>query len=1311
MPRGRPVRVLQWNSNSLNTTKLALEHYVDDRDICLVCLSETWHKKDELTFKNWTTKGLVKNRCDGYGGVAILAHPSMKIVPRPDFDIHDIEIVWAQTEIENCPVTIASVYIPPSRPDQLSLLIHNIEYVISQVNMPVIIMGDLNARSYSWEYFHTPETLETDRDRFTSFENGVKLEEAAISLDLTILNTGTPTRHLKGVFSSPDITIVHGNIPNKITWLSHPNHLTSLLSDHFPIICQFEPLTQPKPRSAWNLSEADWHTWSDTLTPLIDKWIAEFPPHLTHPDLLAQQYSQIVLNAAEKVIPKKVLCSHSRPYFTPALKATLAKMRDANRAFRRRRDPNKYQLLQIAIQNFRNELEKAKETWWNTLCTSLNKVKTDKWKIINKILKGSTMAPVQPLENEDGTYEFNDVEISNRMTGMHVTRTLRPSTPNLFDETWFESVNSTVTLQVADGLDSINDHTEAWGDDMVYNQKFIEHEFGAAISITRKDAAPGPDTILPAMIINAKVSNTKGLHHIAESCWHHGVFPSPWKLDNRIYPGKPSKESYHVSTAYRPVALTSCPGKIFERVITRRLAPALRRAGLFNQPQYAYIKGLDTTQAILALTLHVQHAFKEGKHTACAFLDLEGAFDAVWRNGMLYKLLQLGIKGRLWLIIANYFENRKSRNLVNSHVSDWIITEVGVPQGSILAVILFLVFFGDLKLKPGSHVKYADDLEVFSTHNSPEAAANLLNKDLQIVGQWCHQWRQTCSASKSEVMLFSSRGHHDITAILLDTQLKQVTSKRTLGIILDENLKFILHIKDTQSRAMSALRKISVFSRDIGGVNQKVFTMLYKACVRAHLELSYAVWSGASNIKVLEQVQYLALMKATLAMKNSSSASLEVLTSIPPLQLRLQESIVTTFCQIFSQPDISPLRTLVLKLLNDPIHMDHRIITPIHMFRMAKRQLIPRLDLNSMQKIHHESIDDVTNPPIQPSAFPTCSINLGNSGNRTQHQIKAAQEYALKYLASLHNDTVIFTDGSALGNPGPCGAAAILYYKGTMADHVFLEEPVSSISTSFHGEMTAIDIAVTETAKNLHQCSRNIHILSDCTSAISIATSPMTSDTHAEIQCHIKALNKQIQQKGHNIDIFWIGGHVNVHGNNLADLHAKQAAEHAKQKAAVLTKASVKSAIRSAIITCWQRKWDHYSGSLTHTLLPKVSLSNKFADISVKAQKIRNRLILNHSLLKDRMHRILPIAYTSPTCDCGLAPETVAHMVMHCAQYAVPREELFTEIDRAFKDCNTPFHKRDINLKVLLCPEVSSEINLKIQSHTAKFLAIANPKI
>ena len=110
---------------------------------------------------------------------------------------------------------------------------------------------------------------------------------------------------------------------------------------------------------------------------------------------------------------------------------------------------------------------------------------------------------------------------------------------------------------------------------------------------------------------------------------------------------------------------------------------------------------------------------------------------------------------------------------------------------------------------------------------------------------------------------------------------------------------------------------------------------------------------------------------------------------------------------------------------------------------MAKRELIPNLDLGSIEKIYHETIEDVLNPPLQISAFPKCSANLGNSSSRTQEQIKAGHTYAIKYLASKQNDTVIFTDGSALGNLGPCGFTAIFYFKGTSADYTYLEEPVS----------------------------------------------------------------------------------------------------------------------------------------------------------------------------------------------------------------------------------------------------------------------------
>ena len=155
---------------------------------------------------------------------------------------------------------------------------------------------------------------------------------------------------------------------------------------------------------------------------------------------------------------------------------------------------------------------------------------------------------------------------------------------------------------------------------------------------------------------------------------------------------------------------------MYERILARRLLSQLRETGMFNHPQFAYLKGQDTTQALLTLTLHIQHSFKEGKSTAAAMIDLEGAFDAVWRNGVMYKLHKLGITGRLWLTIFDFFKNRRSRNKINSHTSNWVSTDIGVPQGSILAVILFIVFVFDLAIDTNFHVKYADDLYVLCSH-------------------------------------------------------------------------------------------------------------------------------------------------------------------------------------------------------------------------------------------------------------------------------------------------------------------------------------------------------------------------------------------------------------------------------------------------------------------------------------------------------------------------------------------------------------------------------------------------------------------
>ena len=139
---------------------------------------------------------------------------------------------------------------------------------------------------------------------------------------------------------------------------------------------------------------------------------------------------------------------------------------------------------------------------------------------------------------------------------------------------------------------------------------------------------------------------------------------------------------------------------------------------------------MDTTQAILHITALVQQAFKDGHYALAAFVDMEGAFDAVWRNAVLYKLHKIGIRGRLWLVIADFLSNRFSKVHVNTAESAWIPSLLGVPQGSVLAVILFLVFTCDLK-NITDKSQFADDLNLIKTGTTLQALQDDINKDLE----------------------------------------------------------------------------------------------------------------------------------------------------------------------------------------------------------------------------------------------------------------------------------------------------------------------------------------------------------------------------------------------------------------------------------------------------------------------------------------------------------------------------------------------------------------------------------------------------
>ena len=200
------------------------------------------------------------------------------------------------------------------------------------------------------------------------------------------------------------------------------------------------------------------------------------------------------------------------------------------------------------------------------------------------------------------------------------------------------------------------------------NIYFTEDDIKYAIKISNKNSAPGPDRITTELI-------------------EHGV----WKRENKICIKKPDKINYHQDNSYRPLSLLSTLGKIYERIILQETVNLLEQFFHSKSP-YAYQKNKNTSQATLPLVGKMNEAMAKNKYGIAIMADLDGTFDSVWRLGALYKLHKAEISENLLLIFESFMSNHQQINLVNTHVDEWSKSETGLPQGSILSPLIFLVY-------------------------------------------------------------------------------------------------------------------------------------------------------------------------------------------------------------------------------------------------------------------------------------------------------------------------------------------------------------------------------------------------------------------------------------------------------------------------------------------------------------------------------------------------------------------------------------------------------------------------------------------
>ena len=258
------------------------------------------------------------------------------------------------------------------------------------------------------------------------------------------------------------------------------------------------------------------------------------------------------------------------------------------------------------------------------------------------------------------------------------------------------------------------------------------------ISLIRKinpNKPTGSDGISGQMLLLCDESVLLPLQIIFTNILSTSMYPDIWKLANVIPIFK--KGDKQLIKNYRPISLLPICGKIFGKVY-------LHTNNLISKNQSGFRPGDSTTNQLLYLLDEIHQAFDstESLEVRAVFLDISKAFDKVWHEGLIFKLEQNGVSGNILKLFQNYLNNRKQRVVLNGSFSNYSRIESGVPQGSVIGPLLFLVYINDLERNIKSNVKFfADDTTLFSIVKDPKISANDLNHVLDVIHQWAHQWK------------------------------------------------------------------------------------------------------------------------------------------------------------------------------------------------------------------------------------------------------------------------------------------------------------------------------------------------------------------------------------------------------------------------------------------------------------------------------------------------------------------------------------------------------------------------------------------
>ena len=772
----------------------------------ILVFTETWlsHNttNDELSIPNFCSP-FRKDRSNGQGGgVAIYVKKGFYAVERPDLNIHGLEALWIELTVNHRKLLIGGIYRPPnSNNTHWHLLEQSFDQAFNLSFDNILITGDFNINLLT--------------------HNADKMNHLITSYQAEQLITA-PTHFTEHSQSLIDLMIVKDKEHIISSFVSDP-FVPDLIRYHCPIvtILKFSKHIQHTfKRRIWLYDKGDYTSYKDKLRAvdwnniLSDQNLEQTAINITNSIILA----------ASETIPNKLVTI--RPNDIPWMHRDIRKLINTRRKLHKQAKHTNTESDWDKFRQARNQVTKeiriAKHNHHNKLIEQINASNTTakQWFKLAKRLTNKNNETHLPTLIDNGieaTTNTDKAELLNAYFSKQSTLddNNHPLPPNIEPS---DSSLSSISISVDDVRD--------------------------AISCINPSKASGPDLISPRLIREGSDELCKPLSTFFTNLLDHSLFPSSYKLAN-VTPifkkGDPSKPSN-----YRPVSLLSCMGKLMERCVHKYLYNYITSNKLLTSFQSGFIKGDSTVNQLVYVYNDICHALDEGKEVRAVFCDISKAFDRVWHRGLLFKLSKLGIKDSLLNWFSSYLSSRKQRVVYANSTSNWSTINAGVPQGSILGPLLFLIYINDIINNINANVRlFADDTSLYIVVDTPDNAAATLNKDLDTIFNWSKTWLVSFNPTKTESMIFSKKRKQPPhpTLFMNHIAIDQFDSHKHLGVTLSSDAKWNTHISITLKKAwqrIGILRSLKFILTRSG------LERMYNSFIRPILEYGDVLWDNCT---------------------------------------------------------------------------------------------------------------------------------------------------------------------------------------------------------------------------------------------------------------------------------------------------------------------------------------------------------------------------------------------------------------------------------------------------------------------------------